>query len=198
MQPSKEMKSVISQIGDKHGYKWWSAVPGTILKAELELADTVYYPLVIEKLTETTLRVAHEITTETGEIVCNPEIIFFIGYPEWIAMELHQPYSLITSIGLPDTSIKTVELTSGGRAIKNYEPTNQKNITIFAKAWAKQLKAANWAHLSTDAEFHQTSFNEKGEVEDIVREMDRQLRRDGLSMTVSSGNRSATIGQPQA
>jgi hypothetical protein len=194
MQPSKEMKAVIYKIGEQHGYTFWLADPGTILKAELQLGETVYYPLVIEVMTPTTIRVAHETTSDAGELVVDPEVTFFTGYPEWIAMDLRQPSSLITSIGLPAIYQKSVELTSNGKAVKNYDPVGQKNIAIFVKAWAKQLKAADWAKVSTDAEYHQTRFNQKGEVEEIVTEMDQQLRRDGLRMTVSSGNRSATIG----
>lgn len=200
MQPSKEMKAVIYQIGEKHGHDFWNPDPGDILRCELQLGATIYYPLVIEQLTDTTIRVAHEITGESGEVTCDPEVIFFTGYPEWIAMELSQPSTLITSIGLPDKRQKAVILTDGGRAVKSYDPTNQKNIAIFVKAWAKQLKAASWAKLSTDADdYRQTSFdNLEGQVEQLLHHMDRQVRRDNVNVTISSGGRSATIGgQPQ-
>jgi hypothetical protein len=160
MQPSKEMKAVIYQIGEMHGHDFWNQESGDLLRCELQLGETIYYPLVIEQLTGTTLRVAHEITNETGEIICDPEVIFFTGYPEWIAMELRQPSSLITSIGLPDKKQLAVTLSDGGRYVKSYDPVSQKNIAIFVKAWAKQLKAANWAKLSTDADdYQQTSFD---------------------------------------
>lgn len=227
MQTSKEIQKIIVEIGLKHNRSFWSAVPqkldefgeapvshkedgpdirqivsppGTTLRAELTLGGDTYYPLVIEVLTPQTLRVAHETTGEGGEVVKDPEVVFYCGFSQWIAMELSQPSSLITSIGLPETNQKSVYLMEDGQAqaIKSYDPVGQKNIALFVKVWARQLKDANWPELSTDADdYQQASFNERGEVLGLVREMDRQARRDNVSVTVSSGGRSATIGQPQ-
>jgi hypothetical protein len=197
MQPSKEMKSVIDKIANRHSFQVWQADPGDCLKVNLDLGDVLYYPLVIEKLTETTVRIAHEVTDDaSGVITVDPEVKFFVGYREWIAMELSQPTSLITSIGLPETNQRSVWLMPDGRTIKSYDPTGQKNIASFVKVWAKQLKDAAWPELSTDADdYQQTSFGIGDAAEQIVRRMDREARRDGISVTVSSGGQSATIGK---
>lgn len=177
MQPSKEMQSLVGQLALKHDFEL--SAPGTL---KLELDELEDLPLVIERLTETTVRIAHEYTGETGEIECDPEVIFFTGYTHWIAMELRQPHTCATSIGQFGSERKYVELTATGNAVKKYQVGRQKDLATFVKGWVKMLRARGWVDNASNAAFKQSRF-------------DRSVfSGNGIdSVTISSKDRTVTL-----
>jgi hypothetical protein len=193
MQPSPEMQSFVNACEFRH--KTYIDNPGDKLKMRLNDDDL---PLVFERLGPATFRVAHERIDQDGQLVSDPEVIFFTGYEKWIAMEISQPYSLVIEIGRRRNRAKYVELNGSETSVREYKVQSQKALADFVKKWVQALRSRGWHEDSTNAVFRQGRFDERGEVEEIIGEMDRDLRRSGNSMTVSSGGLSATIGQPQA
>jgi hypothetical protein len=193
MQPSPEMQSFVNACEFRH--KTYIDNPGDKLKMRLNDDDL---PLVFERLSPATFRVAHERIDQDGQLVADPEVIFFTGYEKWIAMEVGQPYSLVTEIGRRRNRAKYVELNGSETSVREYKVSGQKALADFVKKWTQALRSRCWHEDSTNAVYRQGRFDERGDVEGIIEEMDEQLRRDGMSMTVSSGTKTATIGQPQA
>lgn len=160
MQPSKEMQSFVNACELLH--KTYLDNPGDRLKMRLGKNDL---PLVIDRLTETTIRVAHEKVGEYGLIQFDPAVVFFTGYEKWIAMEISQPSSLATEIGRIGTEAKYLKLNSSGRFVDSYVVSKQKSLANFVKEWARVLRARGWHENSTNAKAYQTRFNEEGEVD---------------------------------
>lgn len=221
MQPSSEMQSFVNACELKH--KTYLDEPGAKLKMKLNSRDLT---LVLERTAPNIVRVAHETVDTNGQIVYDPEVLFFTGYEKWIAMEINQPGSLFTEVGRRSKRKRYVQLNATETAVKEYKVAKQKELAAFVKYWVRLLRARGWHEDSTDALYQQTSYlpdadsfdddgDSDGEVstervrEELADMLDSKgllavepaptstRRRGGISsVTFSHGNKSVTLDKP--
>jgi len=153
MQPSGEMQSFVNACELKH--KTYLDEPGAKLKMKLNSRDL---PLVLERTAPNIVRVAHEVVDSNGQLVYDPEVLFFTGYEKWIAMEINQPGGLFTEVGRRSHRKRYVTLNATETAVKEYKVAKQKELAAFVKYWVRLLRSRGWHEDSTDALYQQTSF----------------------------------------
>lgn len=122
--------------------------------------DEKHIPLVIQRLTDTTVRVAHEFVSDGGMIMADPEVVFYTLYDEWIPIESTQPISNNTTLGQFDGNRRYAELSSTGKYIKYVDFDYQKNLAVFVKNWFKCLKADGWGEYAANANFKQDTLDD--------------------------------------
>lgn len=160
MKTSKEMQALVYLIAGKH--KFDLEAPNAYLKVnldeELAVTEGSHIPLIIQRLNPTILSLSHEFVTGNGEIVADPEVLFYTGFTEWVAIQLTQPASNITTQGRFGGHRKYVDLEMSGKYIKNFDPAGQKALANYVKSWYKNLKDDGWDKYSKNAVFVQTRF----------------------------------------
>lgn len=191
MKTSKDMQKLVEEICYKHNFHLDEV--GEVLKLKLAGGDKdgsdAYIPLEIERLTETTVRVAHMREDEaTGEVIADPEVIFYTSFEEWVPMEIHQPVTNITSIGRMGGNRQYVFLTDNGKYIKRYLVAGQADLAVVVKSWFNFLKHADWLTFASNARMKQTSFDRE------LFEAMRPQPGEGIeSITISSGDKVVTL-----
>jgi hypothetical protein len=105
MKTSKAMQSIITKIAEKHGLDL------TASEAHLRLEQPAYMPLVIEKIGRHLVSVAHYFT-QNGDAIADPDVVFFTGYGEWVAIEIQQVlgFQRVATLNDDGTTIKAVNL----------------------------------------------------------------------------------------
>ena len=83
MKTNPRMQRVISQICEKHGVDL--SQPGAHLRLDMPGFDR----LVIERITRDEVSVAHY-REQNGDLITDPEIVFFTGYSDWVAIAIGQ------------------------------------------------------------------------------------------------------------
>lgn len=128
MKSANKMQQVITQIAQKHGFDL--TAPSTHLRLELKAYD----PLVIEKIDQQLVRVAHYYMPK-GIYMADPEIIFFTGTGPWLPMAVTQliggfrPYA---------------QRSATGELVSLQKPALQRDLAEFADDWATNIKHQGW------------------------------------------------------
>jgi hypothetical protein len=161
MQPSPEMQNFVNACELRH--KTYLEDTGDKLKMRLGRRDL---PLVLERTGLNTVRVAHELVNSDGQVVSDPEVIFFTGYEKWIALEINGASTLFTEIGKRGTHKVYATLNSTGTAIKDCKFGKQKELAQFIKYWVRLLRARGWHENSTNALFQQATLLPEDGLED--------------------------------
>jgi hypothetical protein len=155
LKTSKEFQKLIVELC--RSKKCNLGADGAYIKLTL---DPAHYPLIIKRLTEWTVSVRHEFIADSGEVTPNPEVVFFTGLTEWVAIEINGPESNAVWPGQIKSSVKVAELNSSGKYIKSVEFDDQKKLATYVKAWHDVLKADGWDDFASDAAFKQARLDD--------------------------------------
>lgn len=142
MKTARPMQDLITQLAQRHHFDLTQ--PGAHLKLYLE----GYMPLVIERLNSTTLSLAHYYT-QNGDLIADPDVVFFTGYAEWVPIEITQPATYIAGLGPLGGYQRVATLTGDRRAIATYQPQAQADLASFTHTWAANLRHQGWLTHST-------------------------------------------------
>lgn len=134
MKSSPRMQAIITQIAEKHARNL--AIPGT----HLRLVLTPFMPLVIECIGANQVSVCHYYE-QNGDLVQDPEIIFFTFYPEWVALAIQSVHGYH----------EAATLTPDNQAIHAFQPRAQQEIGVFAETWAQNIEAQGWLEAGQDS-----------------------------------------------
>lgn len=127
MRTSKAMQEIITQIADRHGLDLSAS------EAHLRLEQRHLMPLVIEKIGPHLVSVAHYFR-QNGDAVADPDLVFFIGYGDWVPIEIQQPFGYQC----------VATLNEDGNALLTIDARQQADIAEFCDLWAQNLKDQGW------------------------------------------------------
>jgi len=128
MKTAASMQKIITAIAEKHDLDL------TASESHLRLEQPGFMPLVIEKIGQHLVSVAHYYTQE-GDLMADPEIVYFTGYQEWVPTQITQA---------PWGCWDAAELSSEGTDIKSFDPQKQADLAAFSNEWAENISAQNW------------------------------------------------------
>ena len=129
MKTSKAMQAIVGKIASKHGVD--ISQPGAYLKLEMP----GYQPLSMECIGTHQVAVMHTFIQE-GDVMRDPEIVFFTGYPEWVAIAVTQdPVGVYREYA---------ELSEEGETILRYQRRGQAELAAFANTFARNIAAQGW------------------------------------------------------
>ncbi len=136
MQTCTQMQKVITHLATRFGLDL------NLDEAHLKLENSVYAPLVIEKVGRSLLSVAHYFE-QNGDLVADPEVVFFTGCPNWVPVEITQP---------PPAGYRVCAEVAGD-AIARVDPRRQADVARFVEdVWARKLEAQGWLERARRAE----------------------------------------------
>jgi len=136
MRTSSRMHDIITKLAKKHGLDLLA--PEAHLRLEME----PYEPLVIEKIGPHLVSVAHYYE-QGGDLVADPDVVFFTGHGEWLAIEITQ--------GPPGGWVRYARLSDDGQDITQVERRGQADLAQFVNLWASNLEAQGWLERSKRA-----------------------------------------------
>jgi hypothetical protein len=131
------MQTLITRLAQRHHFDL--AQPN----AHYKLYLSGFMPLVIERLNSTTLSLAHYYT-QNGDLIADPDVVFFTGYAEWVPIEITQPATYLVGRGPLGGYQRVATLTPDRRAIATYQPKPQADLTSFTNFWAANLRHQGW------------------------------------------------------
>jgi hypothetical protein len=132
MRTSKQMQKVIERIAEKHGLDLEAT------EAHLRLENSPFMPLVIEKVGKHLVSVAHYYE-QNGDLVADPDVVFFTGYGEWIPIEItHAP---------PFGFHRYAELSDEGDKITHLNRRGQADLVSFCGMWARNIKGQGFTEV---------------------------------------------------
>lgn len=129
MYSSPKMTTIITKIAEKHGLDL--TTPGSAIK----LKNGPYMDLCIECVGPNQVAVGH-VYTQNGDVMYDPEIVFFTGYLEWVPIEITQH-----PVGVYN---RCANLNDDSSAIVTYAPKTSKSVRQLANLWARNLKSQGW------------------------------------------------------
>lgn len=135
MKTATTMQTIITRIAQKH------SLDLTACEANLRLEQDGYQPLVIEKVGQHLVSVAHYYQ-QNGDTVPDPDVVFFTGYGDWVPMEISQALGYTCAAWLSDD----------GQKIERFQPRAQADIASFCRTWAKNIRDQKWLEEGTKAE----------------------------------------------
>jgi hypothetical protein len=128
MKTSPKMQRVIEQLAKKHGLDLSRE------EAHLRLTMPGYHRLVIETIGSQCVSVAHYFE-QNGDLVADPDVVFFTGYGEWVPIEITQ---------VMDIYRRYAELDEAGRAIERMNLQGVAALASFTEQWAQNILAQGW------------------------------------------------------
>ena len=105
--------------------------PGAALQLELD----GFMPLSLECIGPSQVAVCHFFMQE-GDLMADPEIVFFTGYKEWVPVEITQ-----APLGVWR---RYAELCADASAISKLNPSGVAELADFANQWARNLREQGW------------------------------------------------------
>jgi len=132
MKTTPRIQKIVTELAEKHGLDL------TASDAHLHLENKPYEPLVIEKTGLHLVSLAHYYT-QNGDLIPDPDIVFFTGYAEWVPVEITQMVfgNLRTSTG--------IWLTEDRNKVQSFHPKHQASIAEFCEdLWAPNLIDQGW------------------------------------------------------
>ena len=128
MKTSPTMQRVILEIARKH------SIDLSRTEAYLRLEQDGYDRLVIENIGHNRIAVAHYYT-QNGDAIKDPEIVFFVGYETWVAIEVTQVLTGISELA---------RLNEDSTAVTHLAKRRQADTGAFAELWAKNIRDQGW------------------------------------------------------
>jgi hypothetical protein len=125
MKTSKLMKEVIVELGLKHGLDFEA------VSAHVRINNPPYMPLVIEKIGKYRVSVAHYYE-QWGDLVADPDVVFFTGYEDWVAIEITHPP--------PFGFHRYALLNDEGDKITHLNRAGQADLASFCVTWARNIR----------------------------------------------------------
>ena len=128
MKTCPKMQKEITALAEKHHVDLHKS------GAYLKLTMDCYMPLVIEN-TGGCVSVAHYYE-QNGDLCCDPDVVFFIGYDQWVPVEIQQPrsYQRVADITRKD----------GKWEIFQFKPKPMNDIGDFSEQWAQNIHDQGW------------------------------------------------------
>lgn len=123
MKTCDTMQKFIEKLATKHNLDL------TVVGSHLKLENEPYEPLCIETIGKHLVSVAHYYE-QNGDLVPDPDIVFFTGYGPWVPISMQQWSGLTT----------TSWLAEDGEEIEKFLPRKQMDIASFCRIWARNLK----------------------------------------------------------
>ena len=118
--------------------------------AHLRLENDPFEPLVIERIAEHQVSVAHYFT-QGGDAIADPDVVLFTGYAEWVPISIQQPTVCLMGCALDGYRV-VAEVSDDGARIARVYPDGQSEIASFCNTWARNLKAQGWLDHAVRAE----------------------------------------------
>jgi hypothetical protein len=110
--------------------------------AHLRLENESYEPLVIERIAEHQVSIAHYYY-QNGDAIADPDVVLFTAYAEWAPISIQQPTVALMGCALGGYRV-VAELTEDGANIARFYPQAQADVAGFCSLWARNLKAQGW------------------------------------------------------
>jgi hypothetical protein len=127
MKTAKTMQTIITAIAAKHGLDLSAS------EAHLKLEQDCYMPLVIEKVGLNLISVAHYFR-QNGDTIADPDVVFFMGYLEWVPIEIQQSFGYQ----------QVAKVKDDGSAISHLNVRAQADLASFCRMWGKNIKEQQW------------------------------------------------------
>jgi hypothetical protein len=128
MKTSPKMQRIITELAQKHG------VDLSQVAAYLRLHLPGYERLTIENSGQQQVSVAHYFE-QNGDLVADPDVVFFTGYSVWVPIEITQNYGY---------TVRYATLNEAGTQICRLNLTGQASLAAFSEQWAQNLMAQGW------------------------------------------------------
>jgi hypothetical protein len=116
----------------------------------LRLENDPFEPLVIERIAEHQVSVAHYFT-QGGDVIADPDVVLFTAYAEWVPISIQQPSVYLAGHELGGYRVMA-ELSDDGAGIARFYPRALADVAIFCEMWAGNLKAQGWLAHAVKAE----------------------------------------------
>jgi hypothetical protein len=130
----------------------------TPVGAHLRLENDPFEPLVIERIAQHQVSVAHYFT-QGGDAIADPDVVLFTGYTEWVPISIQQPTVCLMGCALGGYRV-VAELSDDGARMARFYPDGQSEIASFCNTWARNLKAQGWLERAIRAESRFSSSQE--------------------------------------
>jgi len=127
--------------------------------AHVRLENAPFEPLVIERIAEHQVSVAHYYSLN-GDLICDPDIVLFTGYAEWVPISIQQPSVYLAGHELGGYRV-VAELSDDGTSIARFYPRALADLASFCETWAGNLKAQGWLEHAVRAESQLSSSQER-------------------------------------
>ncbi|MFQ5858413.1 MAG: hypothetical protein ACE5LU_22660 [Anaerolineae bacterium] len=138
MKTCPRMQKIVTKLAKKHGLDL------TADQAHLRLDMPSFDRLVIEKVGKYQVSVAHYFE-QHGDLVADPEIVFFTGYKEWVPIEITQVISGWRQVA---------KLSKDGKNIAGFNRRAQADVAMFAETWARNIESQGWLERGKKWEDH--------------------------------------------
>jgi hypothetical protein len=127
----ERMQRIMTEIAAKHGLDLEAP------EAHLRLELPPYEPLVIEKVGRHLVSVAHYYE-QNGDLVADPDVVFFTGYGEWVPLEITLP---------PPGGYRVYAVVSpDGAEVTRLDVRGQAELADFVEElWAHNVEEQGWA-----------------------------------------------------
>lgn len=129
MKTSKSMQAIIEIIAIKNNLD----LSAESAHLRLEQPNNVFMPLVIEKVGRYLVSVAHYYE-QNGDLCADPDVLFFTGYGDWIAIEIQQPFGYQRVANLNASCTQVVSVDHRG----------QNDLADFVRLWARNIKEQDY------------------------------------------------------
>ncbi len=136
MRTCKQLRAVIEALCAKH------ATDLQPVGAHLRLENDPFEPLVIERIAQHQVSVAHYFT-QGGDAIADPDVVLFTGYTEWVPISIQQPTVCLMGCALGGYRV-VAELSDDGARVARFYPDGQSEIASFCNTWARNLKSQGW------------------------------------------------------
>ncbi len=144
MKTCKQLQAVVEALCARH------EIDLRPVGAHLRLENGPFEPLVIERIAEHQVSVAHYYS-QNGDLICDPDIVLFTGYSEWVPISIQQPTVCLMGRALGGYRV-VAELSDDGSSIARFYPQAQSETASFCNTWARNLKAQGWLEHAVRAE----------------------------------------------
>jgi hypothetical protein len=152
MKTCKRLQAVVEALCTKH------AIDLKSVGAHLRLENDPFEPLVIERIAEHQVSVAHYFT-QGGDAVADPDVVLFTGYAGWVPISIQQPSVYLAGHELGGYRVMA-ELSDDGAGIARFYPRALADVATFCETWAGNLKAQGWLDHAVRAGSRVSSFQE--------------------------------------
>jgi len=120
------------------------------VEAHLRLENSPFEPLVIERIADHQVSVAHYYT-RGGDAIADPDIVLFTGCTAWVPISIQQPSVYLAGHELGGYRV-VAELSDDGASIARFYPRALASVATFCETWAGNLKAQGWLDHAVRAE----------------------------------------------
>ena len=158
MRTCKRLQAIVEALCANH------AMDLKPVGAHVRLENAPFEPLVIERIAEHQVSVAHYYSLN-GDLICDPDIVLFTGYAEWVPISIQQPSVYLAGHELDGYRV-VAELSEDGAphyggSIARFYPRALADLSSFCATWARNIRAQGWLEHAVRAESQLSSSQER-------------------------------------